>query len=61
MMNNSSDQKRSVAISGKISPALNRQVYELLDGVEFKTKNDVLEKALIQLTESKRKKRVEGC
>jgi len=53
---------REVVISGKISKELNNAVCSLIDGSRFRTKNDVLEYALIELirrTETLRKE--EGC
>ena len=50
---------RSVIISGRISPELDKAVCELIKSGEYITRNDVVEEALIMLILSK--KTEEGC
>ena len=50
--------KREVVISAKISPALNDAICNHVDGSRYKSKNDILEEALLIWINEKER---EGC
>lgn len=51
---------RTEVISGKISPELNKEVSKLIDGRDLKSRNDIVEKALLQFLWNRRKAKEVG-
>ena len=46
--------RRSITISGKISSELNDSICKCIDGIRYRSKNDIVEEALMQWIETKR-------